>query len=369
MSQGQIFLVRRDELTHTQVECFDADTELEADQVRVGIDHFAFSANNITYAVFGDSMQYWRFFPAAAGLGCVPVWGFATVEDSTCDGVAVGERLYGYWPMATHAVLRPARVSAEGLSDASPHRADLPPLYNRYTRTRHAAGYEAGREGEYALLRPLFATAWLIDDFLRKANDFGARTVLLSSASSKTACATAFCLARRADRATRIVGATSPARRAFSAGLGVYDEVIAYDELTRLAADEATVYVDFAGDAAFRRTVHEHWRERLAYSCSVGGTHHEALGPGSGLPGPRPTLFFAPSQAQARSAPPPQGLGRAGLAEQIDGAWSAFIARATDGAAPWLTTERRQGAEAIRGAYLDTLHGRADARQGLILSF
>lgn len=364
MSQGRIFLVRRDELTRTQVEGFDADAALGADQVRVAIDHFAFSANNVTYAVFGDSMQYWRFFPAPVGWGCVPVWGFATVNASDCEGVAVGERLYGYWPMATHAVLRPSRISDEGLSDASPHRADLPPVYNRYLRTRRAAGYDARREGEYALLRPLFATAWLLDDFLRGADDFGARTVLLSSASSKTACATAFCLARRAQRGWRIVGATSPARRAYCAGLGVYDEVIAYDALAQLSADDAAVYIDFAGDDAFRRAVHEHWRERLAHSCAVGGTHHEALGPGGGLP-----EFFAPAQAQARGAPPPQGLGRAGLASAIDGAWSEFIARATDAAAPWFSLERRQGAEAIRQAYLDTLLGRSDPSVGLVLSF
>ena len=42
--------------------------------------------------------------------------------------------------------------------------------------------------------------------------------------------------------------------------------------------------------------------DQLAYSCSVGGTHWEALGGGKGLPGPRPVLFFAPAQIKKRVA-------------------------------------------------------------------
>jgi hypothetical protein len=366
---SQTFLVRRDDLTCVQVVPLDVKQPLTRGQVRVRNDHFAFTANNITYAVFGDSLQYWHFFPASDGWGSVPVWGFGTVESSACDGIAMGERLYGYWPMATHAVLQPGPIGADGFSDASPHRAGLPAVYNRYLRTPRAAGYDADREGEYAVLRPLFATAWLIDDFLHAAGDFGARTLLLSSASSKTACATAFCLQRRDGRNAHIVGATSAARRPFVAGLGVYDQVLAYEELTTLPAGEPAAYIDFSGDAALRRAVHEHWRDVLALSSSIGGTHHGALGSGKGLPGPKPQLFFAPAQMRLRSAPPPQGLGRAGLFQHIDAAWSAFVAHATRGDRPWLTIEHRHGTDAMRTAYFEILEGRGDAGRGLMLSF
>jgi hypothetical protein len=366
MSTGQTFIVQRSDLTQSRVETFDAGAPLAEGQVRLRVEHFALTANNITYAVFGDSMHYWRFFPAADGWGCIPVWGFAVVEASACDGVAAGERVYGYWPMASHAVVQPASINDHGFTDASAHRAELPAVYNRYQRV---ATTDAQREGEYAVLRPLFATAWLIADFMQEAADFGARTMLLSSASSKTAYATAFCLKRRARATTRIVGATSPARHVFASSLGIFDDVITYDALGSLAAGEPTLYIDFAGDAAFRRAVHQHWRDQLAYSCSVGGTHHEALGSGGGLPGPKPQLFFAPTQMQKRQAPPPQGLGRAGMLGQIDAAWDEFIARATTSTQPWLTIEQRRGVEAMRTAYLDTLQGRADASRGLMLSF
>ena len=365
MNTGQAMLVQRSDLSQTRIDTFDASVAPASGQVRLRIDHFAFTANNITYAVFGDSMHYWRFFPAADGWGCIPVWGFAVVEASACDGIAEGERFYGYWPMATHALLQPAAVSDHDFTDASAHRADLPAVYNRYQRVEPMA---AEREGEVAVLRPLFATAWLIADFMQQADDFGAATMLLSSASSKTAYATAFCLKRRPGP-TCIVGATSPQRHAFASRLGVYDDVIDYEALASLAATEPTLYIDFAGDAGFRRAVHAHWRDRLTYSCSVGGTHHAALGSGSGLPGPKPQLFFAPAQMQKRQAPPPQGLGRAGMLAQIDHAWTAFIARATASAAPWLTIESRSGVEAMRAAYAECLHGRADASRGLMLSF
>jgi hypothetical protein len=367
MSTGQRFLVRRDDLAQTRIEPVDAATPLAPGTVRLRIDHFAFSANNITYAVFGESMRYWQFFPADDGWGCVPVWGFADVEASADPAFEAGERCWGYWPMATHVVLAPVELSANGFTDGSVHRADLPAIYNRYQRC--APGTDRPREHAQALLRPLFATAWLIADFLAEAGDFGARTLLLSSASSKTALATAFCLGRRPGATSRIVGATATTRVAFAACLGVYDEVVAYDALATLPAHEPALYIDFSGDAGLRRAVHQHWQDRLAYSCAVGATHHTAQGKASGLPGPKPQFFFAPARMQLRAVPPPQGLGRAGLMQRIDASWEAFAARAAGGTTPWLAIEERRGVDALQAAYLDALHGRTDPRQGLILGF
>jgi hypothetical protein len=370
MSHGLRFLVRRDDLTQTRLQRFDMQSALARGRIRCRVAHFAFTANNITYAVFGESMRYWQFFPAEDGWGCIPVWGFAEVEASACDDVAVGQRLYGYWPMATHVELEPTAPGGDGFADGSAHRAALPAIYNRYQRVPSDASLDS--EARAALLRPLFATAWLIADFLQQHDDFAARALLLSSASSKTALATAFCLRQRDEPQPMLVGATSPARRAFVAGLGVFDQAIAYDELASMDASAPTVYIDFAGDTDFRRAVHSHWRERLTYSCAVGVTHHDAFderNAGSGLPGPKPQFFFAPTQMQQRSAPPPQGLGRAVLMQRIDAAWTAFAERACGGASPWLTVDARRGTDAMRAAYLDTLHGHTDATRGLLLTF
>jgi hypothetical protein len=93
---------------------------------------------------------------------------------------------------------------------ARAHRARLPAAYNGYARVDADPIYDADSEPEQMLLRPLFFTSYLIDDFLDEASLFGARSVILSSASSKTrACpsrASARALSRRRGHPPRSHG-------------------------------------------------------------------------------------------------------------------------------------------------------------------
>src|SRR3546814_168499 len=155
------------------------------------------------------------------------------------------------------------------------------------------------REGLQALLRPLFITAFLIDDFLADEDFFGAGQVILSSASSKTAFGLAWLLRRRGK--TEVIGLTSAGNRAFVEGLGCYDRVLLYDDIAKLDATKPAVYVDFAGSAALRTTIHQHFGEALKYSCAVGLSHREMNPPGKGLPGPKPVFFFAPDRIKKRT--------------------------------------------------------------------
>jgi hypothetical protein len=363
-------LVRKDDLRQLRVEdaCDDATRALQPGEARLRIDHFALTANNITYAVAGESLKYWQFFPAPEGWGCVPVWGFATVVESACEGVPVHERLYGYLPMATHLVVQPTRVNAGGFVDGAAHRAELPPLYNHLQRCAADPGWRADREAEQALLRPLFVTSFLIDDFFADTSFFGAQQLLLSSASSKTAYGTAFCLAQRTDR-PRIVGLTSPRNIEFTRSLGCYDEVLSYEHLTTLKT-VPSAYIDFSGDAALRRTVHEHFKESLVFSSAIGATHWQTFGAKTGpLPGAKPQFFFAPSQAQKRMAPAPEGWGREGFQQRLGTAWMAFMRPVTQANSPWLQVQRENGTAAMQARYLELLEGRNDPRVGLILAW
>jgi hypothetical protein len=340
-------------------------------EARLRIERFALTANNITYAAFGDAMKYWEFFPTGdAAWGCIPVWGFAVVAESRAPGVALGERFYGYWPMGHWLVLRPERVGARGFVAGDAHRRALPAVYNQAVNCAADPSYVAALEAEQALLKPLFTTSFLIDDFLAEEGFFGATQVLLSSASSKTGFAAAFCLAMRRGTpgAVRVLGGSSPRNLDFCRSLGVYDEVMAYDALTALDPKQRTAYVDFAGDADFRRRVHEHFGDALAYSCSVGGTHWQALGGGRDLPGPKPTLFFAPAQIARRSAPPPEGWGAAVLNQRIGEAWTAFLRRIAASDPPWLRVRDFVASEAARDALVAMVEGRADPREGWMLS-
>lgn len=355
-------LVRKDRLAESKLATSD-DPALAAGQVRVRVDRFALTANNITYAAFGDAMQFWQFYPSGEeGWGIVPVWGFATVVQSLHPGVAVGERLYGYWPMAAHAVLQPERLSASGFSDGAPHRAALHAVYNQVLRCAADPFYTADSEDAQAVLRPLYATSWLIDDLLADNDFFGARRVVLSSASSKTAYGTADRLRRR--EGIQVIGFTSAAHRAFCERLGCYHQVLAYEDLGSLPADAPAVYVDFSGNAAFRRALHEHLPQ-LKYSCAVGGTHVDQLGGARDVPGPRPTLFFAPAQMKKRHA----DWGPGELGKRLVADWHVFLQQVQRADAPWLRIETHQGPAGVQAAYARMLAGHTDPAVGHVLSF
>lgn len=356
------FLVRKDRLQDTRIR-ETPDSVLESGQVRVRVAPFALTANNITYAAFGDAMHYWDFFPSGEdGWGIIPVWGFGSVVQSEHADVALGERLYGYFPMADHASLTPSRVTATGFVDGSPHRAQLPRVYNHYLRCSSDPFYRAGTEPVQALLRPLFTTAWLIDDFLADNDFFGARTLVLSSASSKTASATAFALAQRGG--LEIIGLTSAANQDYCNSLGCYARVLPYEALEQVgASDLACVYVDFAGNAALRCALHTRF-SGLRYSCAIGGTHVTALGTARDLPGPKPVLFFAPSQIAKRHAE----WGGSVLEQRMVDAWHAFAALVGDAQQPWLRVQLHTGAQGVQSAYQQVLAGRGDPRTGRVLT-
>jgi hypothetical protein len=360
------FTVNRENLRDTRWQ-EHPDGSLVDGQVRLRIDRFALTSNNVTYGAFGEAMHYWDFFPTGdAATGCIPVWGFATVVESRSAGVEVGERFYGYFPMADQVVLQPGKIGAAGFFDAAPHRRALHGIYNQYLRCTTDALYREGHESLLALLRPLFITSFLIDDFLADNQGFGASVLLVSSASSKTAYGLGFCLSQRRGGAGAMhcVGLTSPGNVDFTRHLGCYDQVVDYADVETLATDAPAAYVDMSGNATLRARIHGHWQNKLMYSCSVGGTHWEALGGAKGLPGPRPTLFFAPAQASKRLA----DWGPTGLQDRMAAAWQAFVARASDPQSPWIRVVPGQGRDAVASTYHDLLAGRVSADEGRILA-
>ena len=225
----------------------------------VKVTKFAFTANNITYAVMGDMLKYWQLFPAPEGFGNIPVWGFGEVIASKHPDIATGEILFGYFPMSTHLVVEAADVSKRGLRDAAAHRQGVAPVYNAYARVSGDPAFE-GRQGDYqALLRPLFTLSFLVDDFLGENEFYGARRVMLSSASSKTAYGLAHLVHARG---IKVIGLTSAGNTAFVKSLGCYDEVVTYDRVNSLPADQGVAYVDMAGSSSLREQLHRHFGER-----------------------------------------------------------------------------------------------------------
>jgi Protein of unknown function (DUF2855) len=324
--------------------------------VLLAVDSFGLTTNNITYALMGEAMSYWEFFPAEDGWAHVPVWGFADVAASKADGVPEGTRVFGYLPPASHLVVRPDRPSETDFVDASPHRVNLPAAYNRYLRTDGNAVYEEENEDYEILLWPLYFTSFLIDDFLDDEDFFGAKLAVLSSASSRTTSALAYLLEKRDG--IGVVGLTSPRNVEFTQSLGVYDRVVPYEELDSIERD-AAIYVDVAGDAKVRSAVHGHWGDELKHSAAVGITHKGDLGGSGELAGPRPTFFFAPDRLKKRN----EDWGAEGLNERLADAWKPYV----DWLRRWLRVEHGSGPEDVERVYLELLDGRSDPAVGHVL--
>jgi hypothetical protein len=351
------FLVAKDDLHRCRFSD-DPPSALAPGEVRLAVDSFGLTANNITYAKFGEAMSYWGFFPAEPGWGHMPVWGFAEVIDTQHHAVEIGTRVYGYLPPASDLVLAPAAVNESGFIDAAEHRSELPSAYNRYVSVDSDPIYEPGREDQQMLLRPLFFTSYMIDDLLEDDVLSRASTIVLSSASSKTATALAFLLHQR--EGVEVIGLTSARAIDFARRIGVYDAVLPYAEIGSLP-DGPAAFVDMAGNSDVRSAVHEHYRDGLVHSAVVGATHHDRLGQiPDALPGPRPAFFFAPDRVSKRG----KDWGREQFERRLADAWRPYI----EWTAGWLEVIHGQGPAILERTYLDLLDGRIDPAQAHVLS-
>lgn len=332
--------------------------ELADGQILLEIEKYALTANNITYAAVGDGFGYWNFFPTGdADWGIVPVWGFAKVVASNLDGVAVGERVYGYLPMASHLVVAPGNVTEAGFVDTAEHRQGLAIIYNQY----HRLGTDAGQmEDERALYQPLFTTSFLIEDMMRKAEWHGADAVLLTSASSKTALGLAL-VAKNLSPNIKRIGLTSAGNKAFVEETGLYDDVLTYDDLSTADASQNIVSVDFAGNTDLRTAIHAHWDANLKFSSLVGVTHYEARTEAGDMKGPKPVMFFAPTVAESLM----KEVGPATFRAMVDEQFAAFITAA----AGHLSVEHLAGQDALQSAYLEMLGNKVAPNRGLICAF
>ena len=209
MSQFQTF---KSDLTHSRIVDTDS-VSIHDGEIAVKIESFAFTANNVTYGVAGDTIGYWKFFPAAQDekneWGCIPMWGFAEITHSNIEGLHVGERLFGYFPAANSLTLSPIKISDQSFSDGKEHRKELPPVYNNYVRLNGDQNYDPSMDAVRALLFPLHITAFCLCDSLAEDSYLGASQVIVVSASSKTAIGLAQGLADT-ENAPKIVGLTSP---------------------------------------------------------------------------------------------------------------------------------------------------------------
>lgn len=331
-------------------------------EVLVKTGAFGLTANNITYALSGDMIGYWKFFPVAENSwGIVPVWGFAEVIASHCADLPVGSRFWGFLPMASHMVMRPEAVSPDGFVDGAEHRRALPDLYNRYQRTDHDSPELTAAADARSVMFPLLFTGWVLADYLEDNGYFGAEQVVIGSASSKTALGTAHYIGQLATRSIKLIGLTSLGNMEFVRGTDLYDQVLGYDVATVLSARVPTVFVDMSGNGPLVATLHRHFRDNLKASIGVGATHWDAPRNREVLPGPAPAFFFAPGQVLKRE----QDWGPGEIMRRIAAANLQFLPKI----ATMVDITHYAGADAVRQQYEAMAANAVPPAQALILSF
>jgi hypothetical protein len=257
--------------------------------------------------------------------------------------------------------MQPERVTGRGFYDGAAHRKALVSAYNQYTRVSHDDAYDPALEHYQMLFRPLFITSFMLADFLQDNACFGARRLVISSASSKTAYGTAFCL-NEASGLT-LTALTSAGNRAFVESLGAYHETVTYDELASLPTDVPTLYVDFSGDAALRRRIHMHFGDALVYDCYAGSAQNTDFLKSEDLQGPAPQFYFAPVQIRKRNA----DWGPAVVNEKFNAAQRRFIDHVRQPAHGWLTVVEEAGMAAAQQRIAALHAGKSHPREGYVI--
>lgn len=334
---------------------------LQDGQIRVSIDKMGLTSNNVSYAVSGDMIGYWKYFPAEDEWGKVPGWAMGNVVESRNNEVSEGERLYGFFPMSSEVVLQPGRVAADYFMDSSEHRASLPALYNQYRRTQGEPEFLHELENERCLLFPLFITSYVLYDYLIYNQFFGADQVIIGSVSSKTGFGLAHLLKHDPEVGKKIVGLTSPNNADFVKSISCCDQIVAYGDESKIDKRLPSAWIDMSGDGPLTVKLHQLLQENMVESCIVGATHWEAQRQReSGLPGATPRFFFAPQHIGKRDTEWGQGeVWRRGSHA------GAEIAKSV---ARKLKVEQISGPKSVAAIWKDMLDNKVTPDRGVIIS-
>ena len=342
------FLVNKKEITKHIFQEVNT-SELVEDEAILKINQYAFTSNNITYAVVGEMMKYWNFFPAEEPYGVVPVWGYAEVIASKNEKMKVGDTYFGYYPMRKYLKVEPSKVTDHGFLDGAAHRQEMAALYNQY---------EKSPVNEYLpIFRPLYGTSFLSYHFNKKQDFFGAKNVILTSASSKTALGQAFLLSENKEEDQKtIIGLTSEKNKSFVEQTGFYDLVLSYDEINQLPQED-TMLVDMAGRGEVINQVFAQLREHFKYASMIGLTDWQA--DRTKIKFPNAKLFFAPHIAVDFG----KEWGQKELWGRILKSLQSFIMTSKD----WITLKKIHSHEELANLYDEMIQGKVDPKVGYLV--
>lgn len=371
-----LLAVEKDNIRSTQV----IETilqPLQQNEVRLKIEKFALTSNTVTYGKVGEKIGYFDFYPTKhESLRCVPAIGWAEVVESNVPGVPVGGRHFGWYPMSKYVTVE-ATPSKNGFKDIGIHRKSSAEVYTEHIRTdldsfrdmTLADKNEDDYDDRQALLRGLFLTSFLADEFLAdKSNYFDAKTIVLVSASSKTALGIAQRLSNKNEalelsQRLNIVGVTSAGNSSFVSSTGFYDQIVTYDAIEEsISKDYDAVVIDMSGNWKVLSEIHQHLGERVKHSMAIGLSHHDSgFAPKSlVMPGAAPTFFFAPAEVARRL----KMWGPKEFHIRSKAALTTFIT----GSQEWMDVNHVHGVTDVHREWLNAHDGKIPPTIGMIAS-
>jgi len=372
------FQIQKDNITKSRIIDNDLSAQvLQTGQVLVKIDKFALTANNITYAVVGELIGYWQFFPPHSlnfkgdtldtdGWGILPVWGFADVVKSNCTEVPVGERVFGYFPPASHLILSPIKVGKTSWFDASSHRSQLPVAYNVYRRVVFETAYNKADEDDRMLFFPLHITSFALFDYFQENSWFTAKQLVMLSASSKTSTGLAYGMQHYAStqsddnsRTPSLVALTSTSNVDMVNNMAVYDAVLSYDDIAKIDNTISTLIVDMSGNVKVLSALHKHLGDNMKFCSNVGVTHRQERGKSDDIIKERSEFFFAPSQIQKRL----QEWGP----QVFEHKSREYLAVSISKSRHWLNMTDVDGLDGMQAIFEEVCNGKIAADTGLII--
>jgi len=361
ITSTQIWIDQRQLDVTKVVEKTLSTDSLGEDEVLLETNSFGFSANNITYAALGFTMGYWGFFPADEGYGIVPVWGFATVVASNHPDVSAGEKVFGYLPMASHWVVKAGKVAPHGFADVHEKRKSISPVYDQYLRCASDPGYNANREAWQLNFRPLYMTSFVLDDFVDEFSN--GQSLLLSSASSKTALGTAQLLKdQKAQRNAnyQVIGLTSATNLDMVKASSCYDQVFTYNDVNSLSKQQDYWLLDFAANGTLINALRDSLGDKLSKVTLIGATDWKA----EQKPNKKALdaeIFFAPARVKQRQ----QEWGHHAFLSKYAHAWQGFASKIQ----ATFFEQEHVGTAAMIALYHDTLNGTANTQALNVVRF
>lgn len=360
MTPTRVLEVLRENPTSRTRVVYQETPEPMDGEIMFTVDRFGLAANNVSYALLGDELGHWRPFPGVdPAWGRVPAWGLMTVVAADPAVAEEGARYLGYVPMATH-MLSCAAPASRGLIDTSAERENMLPFYRDLFRVDDDADWSDDHADAEVVMLPVHPAAALLDEYL---NRLPARSVVISSATSKTALATGRLLR---DRGVVVTGLTGASGVAAATAVGVYDDVLPYEQVVRMPRRRGTVYVDVAGLPEITEAVHSHLADHLVRSVAVGGSHLSEVNVVSASTGPAP-----------RSGPPVErfsvGRRQVELAAEVGSEAVAQIEqRARRILVAWaaekLTIRALSGVDEAEKAWLELTSDRPAPLEALVIS-